>query len=302
MMNFSGYVGILIAYVTTFAVTVVLYGDDQHRLNRRYVPVIAYVNGCIAVFLHVPMIVSLLERGTVTLPHHLQISLLIISLNMLIQVTILRFFSGIFYLVFALGILHILASVGLLFFSGIGIIKFVWFFIFGGALCGYVLLIWFFSELHLVFDGHATGEVRRQKEIAEFVREESSKFMRLTIQGWLALAASIGISMSILFGEGQKSWDNPAFLQNAVSMVIAFGLVTIGVGVWLVKPYLDNYQKLNRLQQKLSEAEKAVPDKPSPDALNPAPRPRQNPAHPALRKELAPLGVLLLLVYWIIKR
>ncbi len=64
------------------------------------------------------------------------------------------------------------------------------------------------------------------------------------LQTFLALAASLGVSMSILFKNGKMAWDNTDYLTSATLIIMNFGFISIGFLFWIIKPYIDTYSKI----------------------------------------------------------
>ena len=71
------------------------------------------------------------------------------------------------------------------------------------------------------------------------------------LQTFLALGASIGVSMTILFKDGEAAWEKSSFLANAFSIVIAFAIIGFSLLVWVVKPYIENYTRVRYYYDKL---------------------------------------------------
>jgi hypothetical protein len=133
--------------------------------------------------------------------------------------------------------IYFIASMMFFTINNFGIIYFVWFTIFSVALTAYLYSILTYSELDKIF------ETKKKKAIG-FVKEESTRNFRLGIQGLLALAASTGVSMSIIFRDGEISWHDNAILYDAFGMAIGLVIVCIGLGLFLFVPHFNLREKL----------------------------------------------------------
>jgi hypothetical protein len=63
-------------------------------------------------------------------------------------------------------------------------------------------------------------------------------------QGWLALGASLGVSMSILFRGG---FEDPRLKFMAVKMLVGFTAATIAFGYWIFVPLLNGIAAVDDL-------------------------------------------------------
>ena len=70
-------------------------------------------------------------------------------------------------------------------------------------------------------------------------------FLTRAFQGFLALGASLGVSMSILFQEG---FVNPDLKFSAIKMLLGFVLIALALGLWIGIPMLNG---IVQTQQKL---------------------------------------------------
>ena len=97
-----------------------------------------------------------------------------------------------------------------------------------------------------------------KKEVLALVYEEMNRLLKIGIQGFLALAASVGVSMSILFGRGESAWNRFDNVWRGVTMAIGFGMVGLGVTIWIIKPYLDNFTKVRYYYQASSRKRRLI--------------------------------------------
>lgn len=80
-----------------------------------------------------------------------------------------------------------------------------------------------------------------------FLRDDFKFLLTKTLQGLLALGASLGVSMTILF---KDNFDDPRIKFMAVKMLIGFMGIGAGVGYWVIIPLLNG---LFRIHEKLDE-------------------------------------------------
>ena len=174
----------------------------------------------------------------------------VITVNLLIQYEIVSKITDLFYDCLLTSFVNLVACITIMFFVGFGIINVVWSIIFTGVVCGYLLANFFMYDIKdNVTIVHHIREFGKRKELIETIRKEADKYLKITVQAYLALAGSIGVSMSILFNKGAEAWKQTDYQSTAVVMVVAFSLVSIGALFAIVKPYLEvnirflNYRK-----------------------------------------------------------
>lgn len=121
-------------------------------------------------------------------------------------------------------------------------IKYLYPLIFTAILGVYLFLTSVFNRFHdIIKRAKSLKDQSEKKEILQNIRSEMSLYIKVITQGLLALGAAIGVSMSILFRQGEAAWEDLNNLSNAVSIVVAYGAVGFGFIIWFLKPYMDNY-------------------------------------------------------------
>jgi hypothetical protein len=82
------------------------------------------------------------------------------------------------------------------------------------------------------------------EKLLDYLRDVHKFIMRSVLQGWLALGASVGVSMSILFRDG---WTEPHLKYMAVKMVAGFGGITLAVVLWIAVPFANQLLMCHRM-------------------------------------------------------
>lgn len=135
-----------------------------------------------------------------------------------------------------------------------GIINIVWFVILTISLAFFIANTAIFGSVGVVInrsaDANASTEIRLK--LLELAHAQINGLLKTGISALLALGGSVGVSMSILFHNGSSAWSNRSYQLNAIELVIGFCLVALGVGIWIMRPYL---QCLQRIQEILSHAD-----------------------------------------------
>lgn len=73
----------------------------------------------------------------------------------------------------------------------------------------------------------------------------------VSLLSFLALAASVGVSMTILFQDGSGSWEETKIEFVAINMVLSLAFVGIGVFLWLIQPYLRFFFRVRFYYQEI---------------------------------------------------
>jgi len=136
-----------------------------------------------------------------------------------------------------------------------GIINLVWCLIFSGAQGGYLLITNFLEDIRIGIE--KIGKIKSRKKrllFTEILQKEVDKYLKLSVQVFLALAASTGVSMTILL-ENDKRWGEADLQLAATKLVLGFLFVMIGLFFAVGKPYLDISNKISDLQISLFEKE-----------------------------------------------
>ena len=101
---------------------------------------------------------------------------------------------------------------------------------------------YFYDQLNEIKSHNSTTD-----KSLDYLRDGFKYILGKVFQGWLALGASLGISMSILFRSG---FDDPHLKFVAIKMLIGFIGISFGVGYWLALPMLNG---MIQVQEKLKE-------------------------------------------------
>lgn len=241
--SFVGYVALLVTSV------VVIGGESMRRrdprpLLRTHSHIVLYIGLAMAVFFHVRRLDYVSQHGLdagAFLNQRVQTALLIESISILLQYWILSRTKSLFFRMVNPAMIHVALGGWIVYAFGWGIINVTWFLIFGGALAGFILIASIFHGLNGVLEtAVAVEDIEERRGLLDLVRDEMNRFLKMGLQAFLALAASIGVSMSILL-RPENPWQRPDLLASATMLVVAFGLVGLGLAIWLLKPYLDAY-------------------------------------------------------------
>lgn len=73
-------------------------------------------------------------------------------------------------------------------------------------------------------------------KLIEYLRDMFKYLLGKFVQGLLAFAASVGISMTILFRSG---WDDPQLALTGIKMLLGFIGISIGVTYWTAIPLFN---------------------------------------------------------------
>lgn len=126
-----------------------------------------------------------------------------------------------------------------------GMVYVVWFLIFSGCVAGLIMVSTLFDDLlGTVARANESSDFDVRKEILAFVRAELDRLLRVGAQTFLALGASVGVSMSILFRGGEPTWRNEVYLTRAATMIVGFGAVGLALAIWLFRPYLGSFARI----------------------------------------------------------
>ena len=143
------------------------------------------------------------------------------------------------------GIITILSGITLSFIrfiSAPGIIDPVYFFILSIA-CAAVTVVHKGAYLNEQLDSISQLDPIPDKVI-DNLRDGYKYLLGKLFQGWLALGASLGVSMSILFKGG---YNDPHLKFMAIKMLIGVVGVTIAFGYWIFLPLLNGIASLDEL-------------------------------------------------------
>jgi hypothetical protein len=122
----------------------------------------------------------------------------------------------------------------IIFFRSPGIIDPVYFFVISTACAGTIGLYkgeYLFNQLNKVDMSQPFSD-----KALDYIRDAFKYILSKVFQGWLALGASLGVSMSILFREG---FDNVHLKYVALKMLIGFVGISLAVGYWVAVPMVN---------------------------------------------------------------
>jgi len=147
----------------------------------------------------------------------------------------------------------IISVVSFIFFEATGIIDLVYFFIIAVA-CATVIAIYKGEYLNEQLKKITSFNIITEKSL-DYTRDGYKYLLGRVFQVWLALGASLGVSMSILFRHG---FDDPALKFMAAKMLFGFIGISLALGYWVAIPLLngivDVQETLNSLKISGSKA------------------------------------------------
>ena len=166
-----------------------------------------------------------------------------------------------FYVVFTR---YLFVRVGLVVLSGVamavasfiqtpGIIDPVYFFIMATS-CAAVIAMYRGSFLDEELDNISEYNDITEKLI-EYLRDGYKYFLARAFQAWLALGASLGVSMSILFKDG---YADPHLKFIALKMLLGFICVSFAIGFWVAIPMMNGIVSVQELLFNLKNDRKAA--------------------------------------------
>jgi hypothetical protein len=130
---------------------------------------------------------------------------------------------------------------------GFGIINITWSGIFTGSTAGYLVSIFLTHDVNRKM--LAVNKLKNQKEkreVLDVLRKEADLYLKIVLQAFFALAASIGVSMTILFKQGEAAWKNIEYQISAAAMVTALVLVAFGMLFIFVRPYIEIIDEISK--------------------------------------------------------
>jgi hypothetical protein len=247
--SLSGYLSLLISWCVLLLASFHWQPDSSRKTIRRQTNVLLYSNLSAFLFLLASPILSVILEGDPSrrffdLPF--QTALSVLALTALVEWLTLRFIPlDLFGRTSVNGIIHFCGLAVALTFVGNGIINIVWFLVLTLAHAGYLLVSDLYATMSLVIEGAADcQDTELTREVLSDIRSEFNHFMKLAVQGLLALGASLGVSMTILFREGKVAWDSPEHQNNAARMVVGFAVVAVGLFFWVGRPYLQSFMSV----------------------------------------------------------
>jgi hypothetical protein len=227
------------------------------KINPKFeLVVIGYFTGLLAFFQAVPSLLSKVFLNGLESEYFLldvfgwPLSFLIVNILFLILIKQQILLRGILMILSAISIF----AVRFIFFAP-GIIDPVYSFIISAACAGVIGIYrgdYLAGKLDLIAERNM--DVCTEK-MMEYIRDSYKFLMRSTLQAWLALAASLGVSMSILFRQGYED-INLKYL--AMKMLAGFMGISFAIGYWVALPLsnglLDCIGVLDKMKTKPSVA------------------------------------------------
>lgn len=237
--------GTLFFFFTCISLFGVSYFHQKgNKLFLKYTGITLYNGLTLFVYLLSRELSNILESSSLDplFSYELQIGFIFLSIGIVLEWLSLTKIKNTFYKLFIPTFLNALTSFVLLFYVGFGIINVVWFLIFTGIFAVYIFLSTVFHKFQEIIEQtKKIADRTKKKEILEDIRSDLNLYIKVVSQGILGLGAAIGVSMSILFRQGEAAWNDLINLSHAVSILIAYGAVGLGFMIWFLKPYMDSY-------------------------------------------------------------
>lgn len=91
----------------------------------------------------------------------------------------------------------------------------------------------------------------KKKHWMDTIKKDADKYLELSIEALLALGASLGVSMTIPFKNGDISWRDADAQMTAAMMVKALLLVSVGAVFVVGKPYIDIVSLITSIEREM---------------------------------------------------
>jgi len=230
--------------VAGLVIVAVLNHRDSARVRPTQVLLVLYINLCVVLQLVVRRFLLGVDRGdfSILLDPGFGKIYLTVAVSIVIQVLALAVARSLFQKIVLTSMVCFLGTLFFHFWIGFGIVNFVWSIILSSALGGFLFVSSIFEVLkELVAEVKTIDDEGVKLEVLKMAQEEISSLLESGLKVLLALGASIGVSMSILFKDGDAAWRDANFQATAVSITSGFGLLGLALVVWLVRPYILTY-------------------------------------------------------------
>lgn len=236
-----GYVGLIMSFATLWALA-----RRRQRANDvladTHIWIIGYFALSLALFYHGPQILAtLLNESSVRaiLSLRFQGGLLVLAMAAVVEAAIVVRTSDAYWRMLLPSLFLFGISPLLLYLVGAGIINFAWTTIFGGAQSALLLVTALFEGLEqgIALTKNFDDEKDR-RALLDLIRYEMNGLLKMAFTAFLALGASLGVSMTILFRDGETAWGNLTLLGLSFTMVLGFIAVCLGTMIWVIKPYV----------------------------------------------------------------
>lgn len=247
--------GLTILYILTSSF--ILFKGDAGREKRIFIYSIIYTLLILVLYsLYKELFYSLYNKDlTPKLWLKLSDTLVIAAVAGLLCFFIIIIFRKIFYISIIISFIIFISSVWIVSVFNAGIINLVWCLVFSGAQGGYLLITNFLEDIRIGIEKIGRIESRKkQLKFTKLLQKDADKYLKLSVQVFLALAASTGVSMTILLQDGSK-WGEIDLQLAATKIVLGFLFVMLGMFFSVGKPYLDISDKISKIQILLVEKE-----------------------------------------------
>lgn len=191
-----------------------------------------------------------------------QFALALISTGIVIQVFALHAPKSLFSRMVVPAIINLAVWAFVYPLVGLGVINLVWMILLTAVQSALVVVVRVFDQLTgLLADIERHSDTHPKKlEFLVEIRNEANGLLKMGFTGFLALGASVGVSMSILFGAGEEAWNLVTNQINAARLVAGFSLITFGLGVWLAKPYMECTEAIRGLYLTAGPDDNSTPE------------------------------------------
>lgn len=127
-----------------------------------------------------------------------------------------------------------------------GIIDPVYFFLLS-ATCGIILGL--YKGAYLEEESNKINNFNEvTRKLIDYLRDSYKYLLGRLFQGWLALGASLGVSMSILFKGG---YDDQHLKFMALKMLTGFACISLAAGYWIAVPLVNGMLTIQEKMQSL---------------------------------------------------
>jgi len=236
-----GYIGLILSFVTLWALA-----RNRRRANdplaETHIWIIAYFALSLALFYHGPQILGALfsespVRNILNL--RFQGGLLVLAMAAVVEAAIVVHTSDAYWRMLLPSLFVFGISPVLLYLVGAGIINLAWTTIFGGAQSALLMVTALFAGLEQgIARTRDLDDEKDRRALLDLIRQEMNGLLRMAFTAFLGLGASLGVSMTILFRDGETAWGNPTLLSLSFTMVLGFIAVCLGTMIWVIKPYV----------------------------------------------------------------
>jgi hypothetical protein len=236
--------GIISLFVSYFVIALALYFKGHKSIENDHIYIILYSNFAVIVYLLSRNIVPIIIGGAYHrfFYSNIQDAIATIGISQICQFICLLLINKSFNRVLVIILVQFASLFLIQIFIGFGIINLVWFFIFSASTGGLLTMNDIIRHIEFKIDNILQKNLPKE-EIKDYY-QDLGMYTKIVLQVFLALGASLGVSLSILFKDGNTIWDNNDYLSSAFSMVISFVLISLGLVMWILKPYLNIYYKI----------------------------------------------------------